>query len=185
MASRYLTTILIMILVCAAPFAASELSAAEELEACAPSVFNAGRLPLSGKDLHLDETLRMEGRRLDRPTVRPEEILAGRSSTVSSGTSRRKRTIISVLCSAILPGLGELYLYRETRDNGILARVPFFMAAEGYLWYGYAHNHSKGKDLKILAYGPCRRIPRSSISLGGWKICGILSVPLRIPEGAV
>ena len=148
MAGRYLTTILIMILVCAAPFAASELSAAEELEAGAPSVFNAGRLPLSGKDLHLDETLRMEGRRLDRPTVRPEEILAGRSSTVSSGTSRRKRTIISVLCSAILPGLGELYLYRETRDNGILARVPFFMAAEGYLWYGYAHNHSKGKDLK-------------------------------------
>lgn len=148
MVDRYLIAILIAILACAAPIAASEHPQDEGLVPGTPSVFSEGRLPLTGKDLHLDETLRMEGRRLERPTVRPEEILAGRGSAVSSGTSRRKRTIISVLCSAVLPGLGELYLYRETRDNRILARVPFFMAAEGYLWYGYAHNHSKGKDLK-------------------------------------
>jgi len=146
MLGRYLTVILIAISACTAPIAAGERPPNEELGPGTPSVFDEGRIPLAGKDLHLDETLRMEGRRLERPTVRPEEILAGRGSAVSS--SRRKRTIISVLCSAVLPGLGELYLYRETRDNGILARVPFFMAAEGYLWYGYAHNHSMGKDLK-------------------------------------
>lgn len=146
MVGRYITAILILFSACAAPLAASERPTDERFELGTPSVFDEGKFPLEGKDLHLDATLRMEGQRLERPTVRPEVILAGRGPALSG--SRRKRTIISVLCSAILPGLGELYLYRETRDKGILARVPFFMAAEGYLWYGYAHNHSKGKDLK-------------------------------------
>jgi hypothetical protein len=146
MVGRYITAILIVISACAVRIEAGELSPGGGIVLETPSVFDKGKLPLSGKDLHLDETLRMEGRRLESPTVRPEEILTHRASTVSS--SRRKRTIISVLCSAILPGLGELYLYRETRDKGILARVPIFLAAEGYLWYGYAHNYSKGKDLK-------------------------------------
>jgi hypothetical protein len=143
---RYLIAILVAISVCAAPTAAVELSSNGRIILETASVFDEGRLPLAEKDLHLDATLRMGGRRLERPIARPEEILAGRSSSLSTG--RRKRTIISVLCSAVLPGLGELYLYRETRDNGILARVPLFMAVEGYLWYGYAHNYSKGKDLK-------------------------------------
>jgi len=146
MVGRYLTAILIVLTLCAAPIEASELSSDGESVLETPSVFVAGRLPLAEKEMRLDETLRMGGRRLEKPVVRAEEILAGRSSSLSTG--RRRRTIISVLCSAILPGLGELYLYHEARDNGILARVPLFMAAEGYLWYGYAHNHSKGKDLK-------------------------------------
>ena len=146
MAVRYITALLIAVTACASPILADDGPSGEGFMSDAPSVFEEGRLPLGGKSLHLDETLRMDGERLDMPTVRASEILAGRRSAVTG--SRRRRTIISVLCSALLPGLGELYLYRETRDNGILARVPFFLAAEGYLWYGYAHNHSKGKDLK-------------------------------------
>lgn len=146
MVGRYITLVLIAVAAYAAPIMAGGLPADDGLDSDAPSVFDKGRLPLAEKNLHFDEKLRMDGQRLEMPTVRAEEILSGRRSAVTG--SRRKRTIISVLCSAILPGLGELYLYRETRDKGILARVPFFMAAEGYLWYGYAHNHSKGKDLK-------------------------------------
>jgi len=146
MVGRCIAVVLIALSACAAPSAVSALPADGAVASTAPSVFDEGKLPLGGKELHFDETLKMEGQRLDLPTVRAEEIFTGRRSSVSG--SRRRRTIISVLCSAVLPGLGELYLYQQTRDNGILARVPFFLAAEGYLWYGYSHNHSKGKDLK-------------------------------------
>lgn len=146
MVGRHITAVLVAWCIYAAPAGAVDLSSEGGTASETPSVFDSGILPLAEKGLHLDETLRMGGRRLERPMVRPEEILAGRRASFS--TDRRKRTIISVLCSAVLPGLGELYLYRETHDNGILARVPVFLAAEGYLWYGYAHNHSKGKDLK-------------------------------------
>ena len=109
------------------------------------SVFHdpAGDIDLDAPNV--DKTLRMGGKRIGSPVVPASRILAGRSP---SHASRKKRMIISVLCSAVLPGLGELYLYRETGDKGILARAPLFFAAEGYLWYGYIHNHSKGKDIK-------------------------------------
>jgi hypothetical protein len=143
----------IMVTLFAVCLLASSVSAETGPGSCGPdgegsittSVFDeaAGRIDFNA--LHVDRTLRMDGKRIESPIVPAAEILAGRPS---SGVSRRKRTIISVLCSAVLPGLGELYLYRETGDSGILARVPFFFAAEGYLWYGYVHNHSKGKDIK-------------------------------------
>jgi hypothetical protein len=53
-----------------------------------------------------------------------------------------------MICSAVLPGLGQLYLYRETRDPWLLARAPVYLAAEGYLWFGYKYNYDKGKDIK-------------------------------------
>jgi hypothetical protein len=114
----------------------------------APSIFSESKDHLDLDALHVDKTLRMDGRRLDSPIVRAAEIMASRPVASSGNVSRKRRTIISVICSAILPGLGELYLYRETRDTGILARVPFFFAAEGYLWYSYIDNRSEGKDIK-------------------------------------
>ncbi len=59
-----------------------------------------------------------------------------------------RNTAIAIIASAILPGMGELYCYRASRDSWTLARVPVFLAVEGYLWYSYADNHDKGKDKK-------------------------------------
>ena len=112
------------------------------------SVFDPGPGDLDFESMKIDRTLRMEGRQLESPAVPAGELLTGRRYYTSSGTSRRKRTIVSMLCSAVLPGLGQLYLYRETRDPWLLARAPVYLAAEGYLWFGYKHNYDKGKDIK-------------------------------------
>ncbi len=112
------------------------------------SVFDRDQGDLDLESMKIDAKLRMEGIQLESPTVPAAELLAGRRYYATSGTSRRKRTIISVVCSAVLPGLGQLYLYRETRDPWLLGRVPVYLAVEGYLWYGYNHNHDKGKDIK-------------------------------------
>ncbi len=67
----------------------------------------------------------------------------------------RRNTAVAILASAILPGMGELYCYRTSRDPWTLARVPVFLAVEGYLWYSYVDNHRIGKDFKrdYEAYG--------------------------------
>jgi hypothetical protein len=141
------SVLITMVTVCflVSPVLAEGAPRSEAAGSIETSVF---REPASGLEfdaLNVDKTLRMDGKRIETPIVPASRILAGKSS---SGASRKKRMIISVICSAVLPGLGELYLYRESGDKGILARAPFFFAAEGYLWYGYIHNHSKGKDIK-------------------------------------
>jgi len=98
-------------------------------------------LPLRG-------SLRLEGARLDMPAIRNASPFPGGSAPARAVSWGKKNTAIAIISSAILPGLGELYCYRTSREGGTLARVPFFMALEGYLWYGYFHNHSQGKDFK-------------------------------------
>ena len=94
------------------------------------------------------ETLRMGGVRLREPAVSITELnMLRRPAAPATGSSRR-RIAISVLASAVLPGLGELYLYIESRDPWTLARVPLFMGFDAYNWYAYNDNHDKGKDLK-------------------------------------
>ncbi len=94
------------------------------------------------------------GERLPASATRlptPGDVLNGAQGTSAKAARRPwtgKNTAIAILASAILPGMGELYCYRSSRDNWTLARVPVFLAVEGYLWYSYANNHSKGKDKK-------------------------------------
>ncbi len=82
----------------------------------------------------------------------PRVSFSGRSSGYSSAVTRAswsgKKTAIAIISSAILPGLGELYVYAHSKDKAILARVGAFFALDGYLWYGYYHNHTKGKGFK-------------------------------------
>jgi hypothetical protein len=112
------------------------------------SVFEAARDRFELSSYRLDETLRLQGKRIDRPIVSMSEIMLRHAPPSAQPSGRGRRIAISVLCSAILPGLGELYLYTQSRDNAILARVPLFLAFEGYNWYAYKDNHDKGRDLK-------------------------------------
>ncbi len=112
------------------------------------SVFEAERDRFELSSHRLGETLRLQGKRIDRPIVSMSEIMLRHAPPPVRPSGRGKRIAISVLCSAILPGLGELYLYTQSRDNAILARVPLFLAFEGYNWYAYKDNHDKGRDLK-------------------------------------
>ena len=135
-------------LVAVLPVGAAELDSPSGPEGAGRSVFDEASGDIDFGSMRVDRTLKMEGEQLDSPAVSASRLLAGKPSYPSASTSARKRTIISVICSAVLPGLGQLYLYRETRDPWLLARAPVYLAAEGYLWYGYDHNHDKGKDIK-------------------------------------
>jgi hypothetical protein len=113
-----------------------------------PSIFKEDR----GFDLESyrsRETLSMDGKRLDSPLVSRSEVLA--PAGVSRSAMRpggKKKMAISVLASALLPGLGELYLYIDSGEKAALYRAPVFMALDAYLWYGYKDNYDKGKDFK-------------------------------------
>lgn len=106
----------------------------------------SGRIELKPLDGY--RALRLVGGRVERPRVSASQIMTRRTAhSVSPGMNKKKMTL-SIICSAILPGLGELYLYTMNRNVYTLARVPAFFALEGYLWYGYHSNHKKGKDIK-------------------------------------
>jgi hypothetical protein len=98
--------------------------------------------------LRLNESLRYSGMRVDTPPAAVSGITKGLSPAVSNRTGSGKRTAIAIISSAILPGLGELYLYHDSKDYRTLARVPVFIALDGYLWYSYHHNHSWGKEIE-------------------------------------
>ncbi len=114
----------------------------------APSVFSADDVLAFPGAKPLGERLPARGTRVSVPGA----FLSGpRQARQGSGTGAswsRKNTAVAILASAILPGMGELYCYRASRDPWTLARVPVFLAAEGYLWYSYADNKSTGKDFK-------------------------------------
>ncbi len=112
------------------------------------SVFDADRETLDLKSLRVDRTLKLPPGRVTSPVVEVEKLLARHSRSGASGMDSRRRMMVSILCSAILPGLGELYLYSESRDVSVLARSGFFLAVEGFCWYGQISNRSKGKDAK-------------------------------------
>ncbi len=106
---------------------------------------------ISGYDMGKEferPVLKLKGKRLESPGISREEFMRGRDMATSTAGKRKKRIAISVLASAVVPGLGHAYLYSGQRDNSILLRIPLFLAAEGYFWYGYFHNHNKGKDIK-------------------------------------
>jgi hypothetical protein len=112
------------------------------------TIFDSDGGLLDLADLRGSEDLSLRGAHDDLPDAAILNLLPEPPSYVPAPRSSRKRIALSILGSAILPGLGELYLYLESRDNSVLARVPVFFALEGYLWYGYNHNHDKGKDIK-------------------------------------
>jgi len=112
------------------------------------SVFETARGDFDLESYRLRETLKLPEGRIEHPVVSASEIMLRHAPPSVVNQGRGKRVAISVLCSAILPGLGELYLYLQSRDNAILARVPVFMAFEGYNWYAYKDNNDKGRDLK-------------------------------------
>ncbi|MCD6379779.1 hypothetical protein J7M07_04965 [bacterium] len=115
------------------------------------SIFNQKKGFLDVNLLKKSETLRLYGERLRNPTVSVGGMLLGNSSSGESlPAGNKKRIAVSMLSSALFPGLGELYLYFDSGfvDKSILARAIGFMAIEGYLWYGYNSNHDKGKDFK-------------------------------------
>jgi len=114
----------------------------------AESIFGKGK---GDFDTHGIDAVRFPRSTLNLPRVPASVILAGRngsSGSMNAMGSGEKRILVSVVLSAILPGMGELYLYGGSRNVSVLARVPFFLAAEGYFWHGYYHNHKKGKDYK-------------------------------------
>ncbi|MBN2071449.1 MAG: hypothetical protein JW814_08330 [Candidatus Krumholzibacteriota bacterium] len=105
------------------------------------------------KSYKVSETLKLSGDRIGSPSVSARDMRLMRSgsypSTVRQGG--KKKMAISVLASALLPGLGELYLYVDRgdwSDWSTLARVPAFIGIDAYLWYGYKDNYDKGKDSK-------------------------------------
>lgn len=112
------------------------------------SLFETTRDDFNLESYRLRETLQLPEGRIEQPVVSASEIMMRHAAAPAVSPGRGRRVAISVLCSAILPGLGELYLYMQSRDNGILARVPLFLAFEGYNWYAYKDNHDKGRDLK-------------------------------------
>jgi len=94
------------------------------------------------------ETLRLDGERVGGPGV--FRAAGSRSLSPGAGGSRLsgRKAALAIVSSALLPGLGELVLYTDSRDPWTLARVPVFFALEGYFWYGYRHNYNVGKDYK-------------------------------------
>jgi|GEM_PF-1545819 len=137
----------------ASPRASSSVEVRESFAAAAgpgvaTSVFH-GREEFAGvRELRFDERLMYHGTRIETPTV---SFFAGPTASAgpAGGASwSGRKTALAMIASAILPGMGELYCYTAQRDNWTLARVPAFMALDGYMWYGYFHNHGIGKDYK-------------------------------------
>ena len=117
----------------------------------AVSLFNSEDGPLDFKALKRAETLRLHGERLENPALSVgEKIMKDSFSAGTLSAGKKKRIAVSMVASALLPGLGEMYLYFDSgsKDMSILARAIGFIALEGYLWYGYDSNHDKGKDFK-------------------------------------
>ena len=151
-ASLCVACVAFVLLACAG---ASRASGVADLEARAlearhgvrPSVFGTERLDGRGPLPRPSDRLALSGRRLDGPPLTLADLRGETPGGLAAGGGR-KRIVTAVAASALLPGLGELYLYAGSRDKSTLARVPLFFALEGYLWYSYHDNHSKGKDLK-------------------------------------
>ncbi|MCX5752530.1 MAG: hypothetical protein NTW97_02655 [Candidatus Krumholzibacteria bacterium] len=114
----------------------------------ASSVFRADGDLVSPGTERVGERLPLRGTRVALPGA----LLFGpspaqRGSGAGASWSRRN-TAVAILASAILPGMGELYCYRTSRDPWTMARVPVFLAAEGFLWSSYFDNKNTGKYFK-------------------------------------
>ena len=104
------------------------------------------------EDYRLNETLRFTGRKLETPIVTREELEAQRSGFQEAGSAvsaRPKRNIaVAMIASAVLPGIGELYVATGSKKVSHYIRAPLFLALDAYFWYSYRDNYDKGKEVK-------------------------------------
>jgi len=124
--------------------------------AAPPSVFDKDGRTAGVDRLELKRTLTLSGKRISEPVFSVgQSVVRNRGGFPLLSGGKKKRMAVSMISSALLPGLGEFFLYLDTGSKSILARAIGFMALEGYLWYGYDYNHDKGKDFKrqYEAYG--------------------------------
>ena len=112
------------------------------------SVFNVEKERGSARAFRLEERLSLGGTRVETPDASLFGVPTAPAIPAASASWSGKNTALAIVASAILPGMGELYCYTASRDRGTLLRVPVLVALDGFLWYGYFHNHSKGKDIK-------------------------------------
>ncbi len=100
----------------------------------------------------INETLKLNGSKLESPIVTREELTAqkaGFSETGSAVSARPGRNIaVAMLASAVLPGMGELYVATGSKKVTHYLRVPVFLAMDAYFWYAYRDNYDKGKEIK-------------------------------------
>ena len=127
-----------------------ETSAAPSAHAAAAKETGGRTFDLEG--YRLNETLRFTGRKRETPIVTREELEAQRSGfqeTGSAVSARPKRNIAAaIIASAVLPGMGELYVATGTKKVSHYIRVPVFLALDVYFWYSYRDNYDKGKEVK-------------------------------------
>jgi hypothetical protein len=114
----------------------------------ASSVFRPDGALAFTKTRVLGERLPFQATRVATPGAFLSGSPSARPGSGAGASWSRRNTAVAILASAILPGMGELYCYRSSRDPWTLARVPVFLAVEGYLWYSYADNHKIGKNYK-------------------------------------
>lgn len=101
----------------------------------------------------VNETLKFNGTQLEKPMVTREELNAQSAGSSETGTAavsaRPSRNIgLAVFASAVIPGMGELYVATGSKKISHYLRVPVFVALDAYLWYAYRDNYDKGKDVK-------------------------------------
>ena len=127
-----------------------ETSAAPSAHAAAAKETGGRTFDLEG--YRLNETLRFTGKKLETPIVTREELEAQRSGFQEAGSSvsaRPKRNIaVAVIASAVLPGIGELYVATGSKKVSHYIRAPLFLALDAYFWYSYRDNYDKGKEVK-------------------------------------
>jgi hypothetical protein len=100
----------------------------------------------------MDETLTLSGRRLESPMVSRAELNAQRAGSDETsgmtGMPPSRSVALAMLGSAVLPGLGELYVATGSRKVSHYLRVPLFLGLDIWFWYGYRNNYDKGKEVK-------------------------------------
>ena len=100
----------------------------------------------------INETLKFNGTRLETPNVTREELEAQRAGYQESGSSAavrpRRNIAAAIIASAVLPGMGELYVATGSKKLSHYLRVPVFIALDAYFWYSYRDNYDKGKEVK-------------------------------------
>jgi hypothetical protein len=100
----------------------------------------------------VNETLRLNGKQLETPIVTREELEAQRAGAQDAGSSARARpgrnVAAAMFASAVLPGIGELYVATGSKRVAHYIRVPVFLALDAWFWYAYRDNYDKGKEVK-------------------------------------
>ena len=129
---------------------APQAHAASSVHADASKESNGPSLDLGS--WKINETLKFNGTRLETPNVTREELEAQRAGYQESGSSaavRPGRNIAAaMIASAVLPGMGELYVATGSKKLSHYLRVPVFIALDAYFWYSYRDNYDKGKEVK-------------------------------------